>query len=79
MELNGIIRFYTCENATTIPNTAFVTSSSSAGEVESLSRLLYISATNIPPNHPQLAVAVMSFRDSTSVPSSRTNSPRKIS
>jgi len=50
MKLNGIIKYYTCENATKIPNTAFVTLSSlSVGEIERLSRLLSISAANIPP------------------------------
>jgi len=60
-----------CENATTIQNTAFVTLSSfSVGEIERLSGLLSIYATNIPPILPQSAVA--------KIPSSWVNSPRKI-
>jgi hypothetical protein len=50
MKLNVITKYYTCENVTTIPNTAFVTlPSCSVDEIDGLSRLLSISATNIPP------------------------------
>lgn len=69
MKLNGIIKYYTCDNTATIPNTAFVTLSPfSVAEIERLSRLLSMSATNIPPILPQSAVASTSFRDSSSVP-----------